>query len=658
MFKTKSDFLLAVEQAKAAAVSYYDTDQQIMSDADYDILLDQIEASQEKHPDWNAGDLLTHVAGGASRGGEINHPSPMLSLAKAKNIEEIASFIESINCPAVVEVKLDGLAVRAEYRKGRLFLVATRGDGTTGEDVTAQCSSILGLPQTLTEAIDLEVRGEVYMTDANFEDANTNRVASGKTAFVNPRNATAGTLRNTDLAYSAPMSFAAYDASGPTTDKFDEHLDLMAFILKLGIRTAQSLLETSSTADVKSITADIERIAVLRPQLGFPIDGAVVKVSSVSRREALGALARTPRWAVAFKYPADVASTVLKDIEVAVGRTGRISLRAVLEPVFVGGTTITYATLHNPKFITDADFRIGDTVYVYRAGDVIPRVSAVDTSRRKADSRPWTAPEVCPNCQEPWDKDSLLWRCRTAACSIAGSIEYAASRDALDIDGLSTVMAENLAEAGLVRNLEDLYLITVDQLSNLPMADGSRLVGPNVAAKVVAEINKSKTQPLHRIITALGIRGTGRTMSRRLAKHFGSLNRLRGATEKELMAVEGIGKEKAILILSELIRLSATIEALQALGVTSEIRESAAADSLPLSGKTVVVSGSVPGLSRTEANEWVERLGGKSSGSVSKNTDLLVAGDGAGSKADKAASLGVPVMDADAFQQLVAKHSN
>jgi DNA ligase (NAD+) len=425
-----------------------------------------------------------------------------------------------------------------------------------------------------------------------------------------------------------------------------------------GVQTALSV--GAATGIVAGDVRDqIAHYGETRSSLGFPIDGAVIKTDSLSERDRLGAVARTPKWAVAFKYAADVATTVLRDIEIAVGRTGRISLRAVLEPVFVGGTTITYATLHNPKFVTDADFRLGDTVFVYRAGDVIPRVNAVDLTHRQADSVRWEAPATCPDCGEAWDKSSLLWRCQTPECSTVGRIEYAASRDVLDIEGLSSAMATALVESGRVNDIADLFTLTAADIAALPVGDGSRQVGQKVAEKIIEGIEKAKSQSLARVITSLGIRKTGRTMGRRLAAQFNSLKALRAASIADLTAVEGIGSEKAAYIHSGLASMGPVIDRLEAFGVTSsqEAAVTAPAAGLPLAGLKVVVTGSVPGLSRGEANEAVEALGGVSTGSVSKTTDLVVVGDGAGSKAEKAEALGVKIMAAEDFAALYAAHT-
>ena len=655
---TEAAFKSAVEQAKSAAAAYYDTDAVKMTDVEYDGLLDLIQAAVEAHPDWDAEGLLDRVAGGQSTGGDVTHPVPMLSLGKAKTFEEVVDFARKTGeQQLLVEPKLDGLAVRAVYSAGALTLVATRGDGTTGEDVTDRARSITGLPVQLADAVDIEVRGEVFMSDADFDFSNSNRVAAGKPAFVNPRNATSGALRKADADYETRVSFASYDAFGPAVEGEPSYRARMLGVARLGVLTVGELLPSIGevTGEVERLLADIEALGEQRATLGFPIDGAVIKIDSVPARDLLGSVGRTPRWAVAYKYPADTATTILRDIEIAVGRTGRITLRAVLDPVFVGGTTVTYATLHNPKFVTDADFRLGDTVYVYRAGDVIPRVSAVELSQRPADAAVWEPPAGCPNCGQPWDKSSLLWRCHTPECSTVGRIEYACSRDVLDIEGLSEALAEALVESGLVSDLADLFKLTAEQIAALPVGDGSRQVGAKVAAKIEAEIEKAKQQTLARFITSLGIRGTGNQIGRRLAKHFRSLEALRAASLEELTEVEGVGSEKAKLIDAGLRDLSDMIDRMLANGVSpqhSEDSAQAAADS-PLAGKRVCVTGSVPGLSRNEANEAVERLGGTSVSSVSKTTDLLVAGEGAGSKAEKATSLGIPIMSAEEFAELV-----
>ncbi len=650
----RDSFDLAVARAKAAAAAYYDTGDLLMTDAEYDSLADSISRARELHPDWGGEELETKVAAGQSRGGDVKHPSPMMSLSKVRTESELRDFLSDIQGEVVVEPKLDGMAVRAEYRSGQLQLVATRGDGFTGENVTPQALSLAGLPAKLDAPIDIDIRGEVYMTDADFEVANSNRVATGKPAFVNPRNAVAGSLRKQDRSYQAPMSFAAYGVD----DIGESYEQRMKAVSDLGIVAAHDLIPGAVAVRVNlaEVQSRIDEIHQMRAQLGFPIDGAVIKVDLASERQRLGFNSHAPRWAVAFKYPADTATTTLRDIELAIGRTGRLSLRAVLEPVFVGGATVTHATLHHPGFVRDADLRIGDEVFVYRSGDVIPRVTAPVLRSRKNDSEPWQPPTSCPRCGEPLDRSSLLWRCDTPSCSLAGKIRYFASRDVMDIEGLDEAVTLAMLDAGLISDIADLYSLSEEQLASLTMgtlqSGKPRLLGKTVAAKLIAEITNSKKQPLNRVITSLGIRGVGRSMGRRLASRFGSLSALRSATPQELAAVEGVGEIKAAMLFEGLREMSEVIDRMVAAGVTTEMETSATSTQRPLEGKKVVVTGTVPGLTRTQAQEAVEKLGGTSSSSVSSSVNLVVVGEGAGSKAVKAAQLGIPIMEASEFAAL------
>jgi DNA ligase (NAD+) len=655
--KTRQEFDIALDKALNAATAYYDGLEMNMTDAEYDVLIEDIEQAVESNPDWDSKGVLDQVAAGASKGGDVIHPEPMLSLGKVKENSDIVSFVNKMKVDIDVEVKLDGLAVRAEYKAGVLSLVATRGDGNTGEDVTAQSLKIDGLPKKLNKKITCEVRGEIFMTDVDFEIASANRVKSGKSPFVNPRNATAGSLRNTDSEYFAPMTFAAYDASGGLFDAIDSHIGRLEEASKLGVKTTSDLFPelNRSVSTSKDVLKAVALIGEKRSTLGFPIDGAVIKIDQISKRAELGAISRTPRWAVAFKYAPDTAMTVLKDIEVAVGRTGRISLTGILEPVFVGGVTIERATLHHPQWINDADIRVGGMVYVYRAGDVIPRISAPVLSKRTDKDKVWVAPAVCPQCGEAWDKSSLLWRCPSPECSLNSWIDFAMSRDVLDVDGASVAFADAAVESGLVSDLADLFTLTIDQVAKLPAGD-DREIGVKNATKIVNGIQKAKNQPLARIVTSLNIRKMGRTLGRRVVAHFGTLEALRKASEAQLSEVDGIGSEKARYIYNGFKERSAMIDRMIALGINVgeplEASASLSSGSKPLAGKKVVVTGTVPGLTRTQAQEAVEKLGGVSSGSVSKSTDLVVVGDGAGSKADKATELGITIMSAEDFAAL------
>jgi DNA ligase (NAD+) len=652
---TEAGFAAAVEQAQAAAKSYYDTGDVLMIDADYDALLDRIADARKAHPDWDDRGVTTRVAAGASGGGDVRHPVSMMSLGKVTGEDEVRAFVAGLGGdPCLVEVKLDGLAIRVEYESGRLALAALRGDGSTGENVTAQVlRGIAGLPARLGTGWTGEVRGEVYMTIGDFEAASANRVAAGGKAFINSRGAVAGSIRSADRTYETPMTFAAYDISGD----FASHHERMARAVELGFPVAGRLAtgEIQVAGDADAALAAIARIGELRRGLEFPLDGAVLTADLESTRRRLGSGSRTPYWAAAFKYPADTASTVLRDIEVRVGRTGRISLRAVLDPVFVDGTTITYATLHNPKFVADQGLAIGQTVAVWRAGDVIPRVTA-PIGEQPHGLTPWAPPETCPQCDQPWDKSSLLWRCHTASCSATNALEYWCSREAMDVEGAGEALCVALVNTGLANDVADLYTLTEDQLAELPVgntkAGGVVLLGKLNAAKVIASLEHSKTQPFNRVITGLGIRMTGRSVGRWLAARFKTMDALRAATVEEIAEIDKMGLIKAQHVVDGLAALSGVIDRLAAAGVTMGVTETTG--DKPLEGKTYVVSGSIPGYTRTTASERIEQLGGRASGSVSATTTALITSETTTAKAKKAAQLGVPIIDPAEFAELLA----
>jgi DNA ligase (NAD+) len=655
MALSEAGFAAAVDQAQAAAKSYYDTGDVLMTDVDYDVLLDRIAAAKNAHPDWDDRGVTTRVAAGVSAGGDVRHPVPMMSLGKVTGQDEVRAFVASLGGdPCLVEVKLDGLAIRVEYTSGRLTLAALRGDGSAGEDVTAQVlRGVAGLPTRLDNAWTGEVRGELYMTVDDFEAASANRVAAGGKAFINSRGAVAGSIRTIDRAYEAPMTFAAYDISG----EFASHRERMARAVELGFPAAGALAtgEVQVAVDAEAALAAIAGIGELRRGLEFPIDGAVLTADLESTRRRLGSGSRTPHWAAAFKYPADTGSTVLRDIEVRVGRTGRISLRAVLDPVFVDGTTISYATLHNPKFVADQGLAIGQTVAVWRAGDVIPRVTA-PIGEQPHGLTPWTPPETCPQCGEPWDKSSLLWRCHTASCSTTNALEYWCSREAMDVEGAGEALCVALVNAGLAHDVADLYQLTEPQLAELPVgntkAGGVVLLGKLNAAKVIASLEHSKAQPFNRVITGLGIRMTGRSVGRWLAARFKTMDALRAATAEEIAEIDKMGLIKAQHVIDGLAAMAGVIDRLTAAGVTMSVPETGG--DKPLDGKTYVVSGSVPGYTRTTVSERIEQLGGRASSSVSANTTALITAETTTAKATKAAKLGIPIIDPADFAETLA----
>jgi DNA ligase (NAD+) len=410
---------------------------------------------------------------------------------------------------------------------------------------------------------------------------------------------------------------------------------------------------------VEDVLAAIKAIEALRPTLGFPIDGSVLKIDSLATRRRLGQRTGSPRWALAYKYAPDTAVTTLRDIEISVGRTGRLGFRAVLDPVAVGGTTITYVTMHNAPWIIERDLRVGDQVWVYRAGDVIPRVTSANLGARSVNAQPWVAPTHCPQCGEELDTTSLLWRCHTPSCSIAGALDYWASSDALDIDGIGTVVCEALAETGLATSVADLYDLTLPQWATLPLGvtetGATRMLGELNAAKIVDGLQASKQQPLNRVITGLGIRMTGRSVGRWLASRFGSMDALRAASVEELAAINKLGTIKAQHIADGLIRLAPVIDRLAAHGLTMAVPSADGGDGAdkPLAGKTYVVSGAVPGYTRTTIAERIEALGGTASSSVSAKTTALVSAETDTAKARKAAQLGIPVIDPTAFAAIL-----
>lgn len=659
----KAGYDAAIDRLEEAARQYYDGDTLVMDDGEYDELVALVRAAEEVHPDWVRSGVTGAVAAGVSRGGDVAHSAPMLSLDNAYDDAELAAWHERLvkvtgqtDAVLCVEPKLDGLALAARYRRGVLEKVITRGDGQTGEDVTARARGAAGLPERLGVELDIEVRGECVMTSAQFDVANTERVASGKTAFANPRNAVAGSIRNQSATTTAPMTFCAYGihalagAEAAVAEiESAGHTAAMAWLESHGVNTAIAMGRAFGAgvhADLAAAAAACGTIAANRASLDCGIDGAVVKADAPAVRSEAGATGKAPRWAVARKFPPDTKLTRLVEIECSVGRTGALTVRAVLEPVAVGGVVIRYCTLSNPSEIARKDLRVGDMVWVRRAGEVIPEITGVHAEARAADAAVWAAPTDCPRCASALDRTQKVWRCpRGRSCGLAEAIEYAMSRDALDVEGMGAKLVTQLVDAGLVEDLADVFSLTADDLAGLER------MGETSAAKVAAQLEGAKAQPLSRVLTALGVRLTGRRMCRRIAAHFGSMDALRGATIDELASIEGIGEVRAESILAELAELADVIERLAAAGLRMDEPAVERTTTGPLEGKRVCVTGSVPGLNRDEAHALVERLGGTVVSGVTKKTDLLVQGDGGGSKAKKAAELGVAVM---AAEELVA----
>ncbi|WP_392972289.1 NAD-dependent DNA ligase LigA [Streptomyces sp. LN245] len=676
----------AVEDALKASAAYYEGGTSVLDDDAYDRLVRGIAAWEAEHPDQVLPDSPTgKVAGGAVEG-DVPHTVPMLSLDNVFSPEEFTAWTASLARRTgheverySVEPKLDGLAIAARYHQGRLTRLVTRGDGTAGEDVSHAIGTIEGLPGELAEPLTLEVRGEVLMTTAQFEHANEVRTAHGGQPFANPRNAAAGTLRAKERAYTVPMTFFGYGllpVSGTGAEEAARlgelaHSELMARAAELGVNTTASTAVPGITAaTAEQVLARVQEIGALRAELPFGIDGIVVKADLAADQRAAGSGSRAPRWAIAYKLPAVEKITRLLAVEWNVGRTGIIAPRGVLEPVEIDGSTITYATLHNPADITRRDLRLGDHVMVHRAGDVIPRIEAPVAHLRTGEEQPIAFPETCPNCGSAIDTSEQRWRCEQGRnCHLVAALSYAAGRDQLDIEGLGHTRVVQLVENGLVADLAGLFSLTREQLLGLER------MGETSTDNLLAAIEAAKGRPLSRVLCALGVRGTGRSMSRRIARYFAAMDEVRAADAETMQRVEGIGTEKAPSIVAELAELAPLIDRLVAAGVNmtepgatppaapgegGPDAEEGGSASGPLAGMTVVVTGAMTGalepLSRNQMNELIERAGGRSSSSVSKKTTLVVAGEGAGSKRAKAETLGVRLAAPEEFAELVADY--
>ncbi|MCX4768579.1 MULTISPECIES: NAD-dependent DNA ligase LigA [unclassified Streptomyces] len=674
-------YAVAVEEASQAAAAYYATGESTLDDDAYDRLARGIAAYEQDHPQDVLADSPTGKVAGGAAVGDVPHTVPMLSLDNVFSAEQFVTWTASlerrIGRPVAawsVEPKLDGLAVAARYREGRLEQLVTRGDGTAGEDVSHAIGTVVGLPAQLTEPVTIEMRGEILMTTEQFEQANTVRTEHGGAPFANARNGAAGTLRAKDRPYTVEMTFFAYGAlplpdSGELTGTLAglPHSEVLGRAADLGVHTAAGTdVAPRTVTTVEDVQLRVEEIAALRASLPFGIDGIVIKADLAADQHDAGSGTRAPRWAIAYKLPAVEKVTRLLGVEWNVGRTGIIAPRAVLEPVEIDGSTVGYATLHNPADITRRDLRLGDHVMVYKAGDIIPRIEAPVAHLRTGEEQPVVFPEACPQCGSEIDTSEQRWRCvRGRNCRLVASISYAAGRDQLDIEGLGATRVVQLVDAGLVADFADLFALEREQLLGLER------MGDTSTDNLLAAIDTARAQPLSRVFCALGVRGTGRSMSRRIARYFADMDRIRAADAEALQLVDGIGKEKAAGVVAELVELAPLIAKLVAAGVNMtepgatpppEPGEEADADGegvdgRPLSGMTVVVTGAMTGalekLSRNEMNELIERAGGKASSSVSKRTTLLVAGEKAGSKRTKAEDLGIRIAAPQEFAELI-----
>jgi DNA ligase (NAD+) len=651
---------------------YYVANQPEISDAEFDDLMRELLQLEQEHPTLVTPDSPTQrVSGRASEGFDsVRHAEPMLSLDNAYDEDELRAFDERVrkglaesgampeSIDYIAELKIDGLSIALTYEDGALVRAATRGDGTTGEDVTSNVRTIRAIPLRLRDSVPgrFEVRGEVYLPRAAFEKMNKERAEAGDLLFANPRNAAAGALRNLDPSLVSKRGLGAFTYQ-LVPGAFQSHAETLEHLRRWGLPVEGHWTRCSG---IDALVAFCGAWAEKRRTLGFDTDGVVIKVDALDSRRRLGTTSKFPRWAVAFKFPAEQKTTLLKEIAVNVGRTGAVTPFAVLEPVFVGGTTVSMATLHNADDIARKDIRARDWVVVEKAGDVIPRVVGPVLSKRPADSQPWVMTTTCPECgsQLHREEEEAVWRCQNVSCParLQRGLEHFAGRGAMNIEGLGESLVTQLIDSGLVRDYADVYHLTAEQIANLTSTsvrgDGKsieRRVGEKNAAKVIAEIERSRTNELWRLLYGLGIRHIGERGAQVLARAFGSVDALVAASLEQLQSTNEIGPVLAESLRSWLDepRNQALLGRLRDAGLRMEVPESeraAAAGPKPLAGRTYVITGTLSSMSREQATAALERLGAKVAGSVSKKTTAVFVGEEAGSKADKAKALGVPLL--------------
>ena len=636
---------------------YYTLDASTMSDYEYDRLYRRLQDLERQHPEEITPDSPTQRVGDQTLNdfAEVMHPVPLESLEDVFDGDEVRAFLQKIRetlpqAAYSVEPKVDGLSVALEYRNSVFYQGATRGNGRVGEDVTENLRTIRSIPKTLPEKLPrLIVRGEVYMARSVFEEINERLELEGKTLMANPRNAAAGSLRQKDPRICAQrrLDIAVFNLQLAEGRDFATHTESIAYLREQGFPTIPHAL----LSDADDILREIDRLGDTRMTFPFDIDGAVVKLNDLSDRDILGSTAKCPKWAVAYKYPPEQKATKLKNIVVQVGRTGVLTPKAELEPVRLAGTTVTYATLHNQDYITQKDIRIGDTVIVQKAGEIIPEIVEVVRQERPAGTKPYCLPTVCPVCGAPVarDADGAAIRCTGAECpaQLLRNLTHFAGRNAMDIDGLGPAVLQQLVEAGLVANAADLYDLSVQDMARLER------MGEKSAQNAVNAIAKSKENDLWRLIYALGIRQVGEKAAKVIAAHFGSYDDFASASMEELVAIDDIGEVTAEYIRAWVNSPQSQdlMARLKAAGVNMVCKEERLDNRF--AGMTFVLTGALERFTRDEAGEMIEKRGGKSSGSVSKKTTYVVAGENAGSKLRKAQELHIPVLTEEEFLDLL-----
>lgn len=642
---------------------YYELDAPVISDAEYDELMRELIAIEEAYPELVTPESPSQRVGGAVGEGfaTITHRSPMLSLANAFSADDLRAFDERVRrtlgvdvVEYVAELKIDGLAVSLTYEGGRFLHGATRGDGQQGEDITANLRTLRSIPLQLERNVSIDVRGEVFMSNSNFLKLNAENEAAGRPLFANPRNASAGSLRQLDPAVTAqrPLEIFVYSIGFLEGASVTTHWEGLQLLKELGLRTNPHARICNG---IDEVIRYCEEWTEGRHTLDYAIDGVVVKVNDLAAHEVLGATAKSPRWAMAYKFPAEQAITVLREIQVSVGRTGTVTPVAIFDPVELAGTTVTRASLHNQDLIEARDLRVGDYIVVQKAGDIIPEVLRSLPERRTGDEVPFRMPDNCPECGSPLVRlgDEVAVRCVNNSCParlIEGLVHFA-SRDAMDIDGLGPALVTQLVRADLVSNPADLYALQAEQVASLER------MGARSAQNLMDALERSKDRGLARLLFALGIPHVGSGVARSLAEYYGNIEALMAAAAEggeALLSVPDVGHviAESVSHFFEQPANKELIAKLKAAGIVMTEDQPAESEG-PLQGKRVVVTGTLTSMSRKEAEEAIRAAGGQPSGSVSRNTDFVVAGEKAGSKLARAQELGVTVLDEEGFLALL-----
>ena len=644
------------------AKKYYDEDKPEITDYEYDMMMNELKSLEKQFPELIDKESLTQKVGGHVKEGfkQVEHEVPLQSLQDVFSYDELRDFDDRVkkqlhdggaNLKYVVETKIDGLSMAIEYKDGKFVRAATRGNGLIGEDVSANALTIKSIPKELKEPINIIVRGEVFIGSKEFEKLNEEREVLGQSLFANARNAAAGSLRQLDskITKTRPLDIFIFNVQKLENNSFNSHYEQLNYLDKLGFNVNPVKILCNNIDDaIEAIT----KIGEDRENLSFGIDGAVIKVDNLDYREELGTTFKTPRWAIAYKYPPEQKETLLKDIICQVGRTGAITPMATLEPVKVACSTISKTTLHNEDFIKEKDLKIGDRVIIQKAGDVIPEVVEAVKSKRTGEEKEFVMPKVCPVCGAPTIREDgeAVTRCTGIECSAKAlrNIVHFASKEGMEIDGLGYSIIEQLLDRKLINNIADIYSLKLDDVASL------KKNGKKFAQNLIDAIEKSKSNDLFKLITGLGIRHIGAKSAKNLARKFRTMDNLMNASIEELSVQNDVGEITAKSIY-DFFREEQSIDLINKLklaGVNMESLEEENTDNR-FEGKTFVLTGALSKYSRDEASDIIEKLGGKTSGSVSKKTSYVLAGEDAGSKLTKAQNLGVTVITEEEFEEMI-----